>query len=223
MTDHYIQRRKASRDLLAPIPQSSETDNDYTGEVVLYYPPNLTSTPENELYLAVAQVIQNSNLERGIPRLSGALSKYRPAEGEFYFVMGEAYANANEPDLAIPMYRDAVERRPDFWPALFRLGVSLGSVGQEERGLESLEKARKLSTDERLLNALAMAYRRMGKLGEAVAVLKSAVPINPDFPQTYTNLGDILVQMGDVAGAQNAFNEAIRAEPELAPSIRKLR
>jgi predicted CXXCH cytochrome family protein len=220
MTDHYIQRNKPSRDLLAPIAQSSETDNDYMGEVLLYYPPSLPSAADSELYTAVAQVIQNSNLNEGIPLFRAALQKHRPAEGEFYFVMGEAYSNTNAPDLAIPMYREALERRPDFWPALYRLGLSLASVGQEQRGLEFLERARKLSTDERLLNALAMAYRRMGRLGEAVAVLKSAVPINPDFPQTYTNLGEILLQMGDVGGAQSAFNEAIRAEPELAPAIR---
>jgi superkiller protein 3 len=136
--------------------------------------------------------------------------------------MAEAYSNTNAPDLAISMYREAVERRPNFWPALYRLGLSLASVGQEERGLEFLERARKFSTDERLLNALAMVYRREGRLGEAVAVLKSAVPINPDFPQTYNNLGDILAQMGDVAGAQKAFAEAIRAQPELA-AIRKIR
>ena len=222
MTDHYIQRRRPSRDLLAPITvEPPESESDYRGEVDLYYPESLPSTAENELYLAVAQVIQNSNLEEGISRLSAALQKYRPGEGEFYFVMGEAYFNTNAPDLAIPMYREALQRRPDFWPALYRLGLSLASVGQEERGLESLERARKLSTDERLLNALAMAYRRRGRLGEAVAALKNAVSINPDFPQTYTNLGDILLQMGDVAGARIAFNEAIRAEPELAPAIQE--
>lgn len=164
MTDHYIQRRKPSRDLLAPITvEPPESENDYRGEVVLYYPPSLPSTPENELYLAVAQVVQNSNLEGGIPRLKAALQKYRPAEGEFYFVMGEAYFNTNAPDLAIPMYQQALQRRPDFWPALFRLGLSLETVGQEERGLEALEKARKLSSDERLINALAMAHRRLGR------------------------------------------------------------
>jgi protein O-GlcNAc transferase len=128
--------------------------------------------------------------------------------------MAEAYFNTNAPELAIPMYREALARGPDFWPALYRLGLSLASAGQEQDGLEFLERARKLSADERLLNALAMAYRRMGRLGEAAAVLKNAVPVNPDFPQTYNNLGDVLAQMGDVARAQEAFDDAIRAQPD---------
>src|SRR6185295_3884427 len=39
MTDHYIQRRKPARDLLAPIVERHDTDaTAYRGEVVLYYP-----------------------------------------------------------------------------------------------------------------------------------------------------------------------------------------
>ena len=51
----------------------------------------------------------------------------------------------------------------------------------------------------------------------------SAVPINPDFPQTYTNLGDILLGDGRRCGCAKAFDEAVRVQPELAPAIRKLR
>jgi tetratricopeptide (TPR) repeat protein len=54
----------------------------------------------------------------------------------------------------------------------------------------------------------------MGRLDEAAAVLKNAVPVNPDSPQTYNNLGDVLAQMGDVAGAREAFDDAIRAQPD---------
>jgi tetratricopeptide (TPR) repeat protein len=221
MTDHYIQRRKPSRDLLAALAERTD-DNDYRGEVVLYYPPNLPASADSELYSAAAQVVQNSNLNDGIIRLKAALEKYRPAEGEFYFVMAEAYSNTNAPDLAIPMYRETLARRPDFWPALYRLGLSLASVGQEQDGIEFLERARKLSADERLLNALALAYRQMGRLGEAAAVLRNAVPVNPDFPQTYHNLGDILAQMGDIAGAQKAFDDAIRTQPDFMPSYTHL-
>ena len=80
MTDHYIQRQRPRRDLLA---ERTEADSlkhgDYRGEVVLYYPPTLPPTPENELYLALAQVQQGSNLAAGIPRLEQAIEKHRPA------------------------------------------------------------------------------------------------------------------------------------------------
>src|SRR5437870_4941315 len=55
MTDHYIQRRQPPRDLLAPISERRETEeNSYRGEVVLYYPRTLGNEPDNpdrDLYL----------------------------------------------------------------------------------------------------------------------------------------------------------------------------
>ena len=79
MTDHYIQRRKPDRDLLRQIAERHETNrNAYHGDVVLYYPEELARAPENELYLAIAQVSQSSNLSRGIALLTSAIDKYRP-------------------------------------------------------------------------------------------------------------------------------------------------
>src|SRR5437763_10363188 len=64
MTDHYIQRRKPARDLLAPLTERQETAaTRYQGEAVLYYPPKLPATDQTELYLAVAQVIDSATLE----------------------------------------------------------------------------------------------------------------------------------------------------------------
>ena len=216
MTDHYIQRNRPSRDLLAPITEAAAgtNENDYMGEVALYYPPDLELTPDNELYLAVAQVIQNSNLDDGIPRLEAAIERYRPEEGEFYFVMAEAYRNRSALQLAIGMYQEALERRPDFWPALHMLGLALASTGQPERGVEFLERARGLSSSEAVLNDLAMVYRGMGRLNEAVAALENALSLNPEFPPAHNNLGRIRAQMGDIAGAEEAFIQAIRFQPD---------
>ena len=55
MTDHYIQRRKPSRDLLAPL---AEKHDEYKGEVPLLHPTTMSSRADSELYTAVAQVKQ---------------------------------------------------------------------------------------------------------------------------------------------------------------------
>ncbi|MDX1978919.1 MAG: cytochrome c3 family protein, partial [Bryobacteraceae bacterium] len=62
VTDHYIQRHKPAGDLMAA---RAERQDSYRGEVALYYPPTLAPTPEADLYRAVAQVKQNSNLKAG--------------------------------------------------------------------------------------------------------------------------------------------------------------
>jgi predicted CXXCH cytochrome family protein len=215
ITDHYIQRRKPARDLVAPLSERHDEDS-YKGAVVLYYPPELPATVNNELYLSVAQVKQNSNLKDGIPRLKAALDKNPEADGRFYFEMGEAYWEDQKPELAIPMYQRASEKLPDFQPALHKLGLSLSKAGQPQRAVELLERASALAADPTVLNDLALAYRQIGKINDALSALKQAVALELDHPQAYNNLGGMLRETGDLAGAESAFREALRAQPDFA-------
>jgi tetratricopeptide (TPR) repeat protein len=215
MTDHYIQRRKPARDLMAPLSERHD-DNPYRGEVVLHYPPELPVTANNELHLSVAQVIQASNLKEGIPRLKAALEKNPEADGKFYFEMAEAYWGDQKPELAIPMYERAVEKLGDFLPAHHKLGLSLSRTGQPQRGVEVLERASALAADPTVLNDLALAYRQIGKINDALSALKKAVALEPDHPQAWNNLGGMLRESGDLAGAESAFRQALRAQPDFA-------
>jgi len=61
MTDHYIQRSKPSRDLLAPMKEA--VDSSYRDEVVPYYPSSLSPVANGDLYLAMAQTEDASNLK----------------------------------------------------------------------------------------------------------------------------------------------------------------
>ena len=61
MTDHLIARRPLAH-------QQQPEVAIYRGEVVLFYPKSLPK-PEDELYLAVAQVVQQSNVKNGATRL----------------------------------------------------------------------------------------------------------------------------------------------------------
>ena len=79
MTDHYIQRFKPDRDLLAPLEEEPFYQRPYRGEVKLYYPTQVARR-EKELYLAVAQVEDKSNLEAGIANLERAI-RNAPAVG----------------------------------------------------------------------------------------------------------------------------------------------
>src|SRR5262249_35472683 len=88
MTDHYIQRRRHVGDLLAA--RAEAEDEGYRGEVVPYYP----DTDADELYAAVAQVRDGSNLDGGIQRLRQAIERRRPVQPEFYLELARAYAKS---------------------------------------------------------------------------------------------------------------------------------
>jgi len=217
MTDHYIQRKKPSRDLLAPLAeQHDEKGGAYKGEVVLYYPPGLPTTPETELYLAMAQVTQKANLKDGTRRLQSAIEQSRPEAGEFYFELAKAFVEDNAPQLAVPMFEKTLERLRDYWPALHRRGLTLSKEGRLDEAAESVKRASALSTDGTVLNDLALIYRRIGKVPEAIDALKKAVAMDPTLPHAYNNLGGMLLDSGDLKAAEDAFREAIRLQPDLS-------
>ena len=145
MTDHLIQRRKPPRDLLAPVAERRVEGNAYRGEVIQYYPlPTLRSAqlqPYDELYVAIAQVSQQSNLSAGIARLQAAIEKYHPERAEYYLQLGDALCNARRFVEAVPVYEEALRREPKSAVALERLALCLSSLKQYSRAEAALKQA----------------------------------------------------------------------------------
>ncbi|HYR90102.1 MAG TPA: tetratricopeptide repeat protein [Terriglobia bacterium] len=218
MTDHYIQRRKPARDLLAPITERRETDeNAYHGEVVLYYPETLPEGADRELYLAIAQVSQKANLSEGTQQLATAVEKYRPDRTEFYLHLADAWKNSGQMDKAIPLYEEAVRRRPDSLIALQRLGFSLRSSGQLARAAEILKRA--LAVDARdaaTWHQLGLVYLGGGSTSDGLAAFQKAVELDPDMSEARNSLGGVWLESGDLPQAESAFREALRIQPDYA-------
>ncbi|MEO8050279.1 MAG: tetratricopeptide repeat protein [Acidobacteriota bacterium] len=224
MTDHYIQRRKPARDLLAPLAERIETDdNAYIGPVDLYYPQNLGDGAKQELYLAAAQVRQGANLKEGTSRLDAAIEKHHPAEAEFYFELAEAYRKSGNAEKAIDMFEQTLRRNPDFRPAIHQLGATLARSGRLPQAKETLLKALAATPeDASVLNDLGLVYVGLGQPREAAEVLQKASRIDPDYPDTYNNLGGALARLGDQAGAEAAYRRAIQVQPDFAEAHRNL-
>jgi predicted CXXCH cytochrome family protein len=211
MTDHFIQRNRPSRDLLAPIREKHDTaQSSYQGEVVLLYPPLLPATAQTELYLATAQVVEGSNFAAGIPRLRKAIDTHKPPQAEFYFELANAYSKTGQDQKAIPYFEEALRRNPRFPAALINYSTALTDVGRAVKVLESAPH------DAATLNALGSAHLRMNWLDQAVTTLHRAVRIDSDLPEVYVNLGIALSRKGDRAEAIDAFQSAIRLSPSLS-------
>jgi predicted CXXCH cytochrome family protein len=218
MTDHYIQRSKPARDLPAEMAERHETDGDsYRGEVVLYYPQELPHTPENDLYLALAQVIQRSNLEPGIAQLAAAIERHPPERAEYYLELAEAWRNSGQLGKALPLYEEAVRRNPKFVVGLQKLGTALRRSGKYSQAAEFLKRAASLAPDNALTwHELGLAYRAQGNKPDAVTALEKAVELDPDMSEAYNNLGVIWFAGGEQARAESAFRNAIRIQPDYA-------
>ena len=191
MTDHYIQRRQPSRDLLAPVPETHDTaQTAYTGEVVLLYPPRLPATAQSELYVATAQVIDGANLAAGIPRLRKAIETHRPSQAEFYFELANAYWKTGQNPKAIPYFVEALRRNPRLPAAPLNYAAALSDIGRSVKVLEGAPQ------DAATLNALGSAYLKMDRLDKALTTLRQALSIDSDLPEVYVNLGTAFSRKG---------------------------
>ncbi len=218
MTDHRIQRQRPAGDLLAPRKEIQNIqESAYSGDVELYYPPDLLDTPENRLYLALAQVKDLVNLKGGIPRLEKAIAGRQPTQAEFYFDLAEAYRKSGQHDRAIEFYTQAIRRKRDFIKAHNYLGEVLLRKGETHQAIALLENALKAAPrDTDLLTTLAVAYGQTGKVKDSVRLLTVAVEINPDLPLAWLNLGVSLEQEGRNGAAATAYRNAIRRQPDFA-------
>jgi tetratricopeptide (TPR) repeat protein len=214
-TDHFIQRRAPEGDLLAERPERHETgDNAYRGEVVLYYPEKLPPAPGNDLYLALAQVVDKSNLIAGIGQLAKAIERHPSARADFYLGLADAWRNSGQIEKALPFYREAVRRNPRFSFGRLRLGSALRHAGQTAEAAEILKRATALDPkDASTWHELGLAYREQGKTSEAIAALQKAIALDPEMPEPHSNLGIVWMASGETARAEAAFREAIRIQP----------
>ncbi|MFN7922794.1 MAG: tetratricopeptide repeat protein [Bryobacteraceae bacterium] len=215
MTDHLIQRRPPTGNLLAAIPERHEKPGEgFVGEVAPYYPAEFARG--DSVYLALAQVAQRSNLKGGIPALAAAMASAPPYAG-FRIGLAEAYAVTGQRDQAIESYRDALRVNPKSVPAMRNLGELLRESGKIAESVEMLERARSMDPENSSVqHALGLTYRAAGRVGDARAAFEQAVRSDPDHAEAHNALGGALMESGNVAAAVTELREALRHKPDLA-------
>jgi tetratricopeptide (TPR) repeat protein len=218
MTDHLIQRLPPVGDLLAEIPESHPAPHDeYRGEVVPYYPSPLPPSPQYALYLAIAQVLEGSNLNEGIAQLVFQLSKLPQPRPEYYMALGDAYHRAAQPARSVAAYEQAVRLKPNSARDLRYLGIAWKEAGQPAKAEEILKKAVQLAPDDsQTWFELALLASEQGRGVKALVNIRKAIALNPAMPDAQNSLGVNLAAAGDFNGAEAALVEAIRLDPYYA-------
>ena len=217
MTDHYIQRRKPARDLLAEMAERQPAEGSgYRGEVVLYYPAS-PPKPEDELYLAIAQVRDGSNLGAGIARLSAAIERYHPERAEYSLQLADALRSSGKFEQAVPLYEESLRRRPDSLANVEKLALCFLTLHQQTRAVEILRSGLdRAPGDAGGWHMLGFADVEAGKTADGLAAFQKAIELDPEMPEAYNSLGSLWFHMGDMAKAEPALRNAIRLEPNYA-------
>lgn len=224
MTDHFIQRRPPSGDLLAALEEVADGPSDvFEGSVEPYYPQQLPADPTSQLYLAVAQVTQQSNLSAGKRRLRELIEEHQPEEAEFYFQLAEAYWHDAELDEALKWYEQAVARNPEHLIALRNYSTVLTESGDYPKAEDVARQALAVApNDPKGLNNLGNILVTMGRANPAVTALNKALQSDPDSPEALHNLARAHGVNGERAEGIAAARRAITVQPEFAAAYNTL-
>lgn len=101
------------------------------------------------------------------------------------------------------------------------VGHRLMEAGEYELALEAYIRAagvQGLNVD--TLSALGSANLRLGRLGQAEALMREAVEVDPTFVPAWNNLGVILMERGKVAEAAEVFRRAFATDNGNSEQIR---
>lgn len=215
LTDHYIQREKPSRDLLAPVEPHPALSNNKT-LLAPYYPEKLRDQSDDQLYLAVAES-ENAANPQGAAALESALKAYAPAEAGFYAALGDAYAKSGNYAQAVTWFEEARKRKPEDRVILGRMVEALLQTGELDRAQHILESVTgNPPADPGILSNLGNVYARQGQLQKAESTLQQAIQLDPQQAESYNLLGGVKETEGDQAEAIRLYREAIRQRPDLA-------
>src|SRR6202040_3357148 len=111
--------------------------------------------------------------------------------------------------------RELLARHPESGLAWKMLGLCLWMLGKD--ALPALESAAShLPDDAEAHSNLGNAYRRLGKLQEAVTSHRRALAIKSDYAEAHNNLGSALRDLGQYVEAADSYRRAIAIKPDFA-------
>ncbi|MBL8827402.1 MAG: tetratricopeptide repeat protein [Planctomycetaceae bacterium] len=113
------------------------------------------------------------------------------------------------------LYSRVIDAAPHSVDAWKLLGVVVCQRGDFRHAIECLRRSVELSNrrDVSALTNLAEVYRRAGWLVEARSVLREALQVDANLPETWNNLGTIHKSTGDLDAAEAAYRKAIAIAP----------
>ncbi len=135
---------------------------------------------------------------------------------------GVAASRANDNAAAAAKFKDAVGHDPKLRQAWESLAVAELNLGQNQEAVTAAERAIALgSTDKATLEARWQAYRNLKDDAKAAEALKDLQKVGQatEEAKKVHNEGVALMRAGDYAGAFAKFQEALKIDPNLQPSL----
>lgn len=137
--------------------------------------------------------------------------------------LANALMEANQPERAIPLYRDVLGRNPGFWRSNYNLGFAYYETGNFNGAEEYLRRAiRANPADSDQYIYLALAQLELKKFPEAEENARRALLLNPQARGYHFVAGTIYERENERERAAEEFKAEIGEHPDNAAALAEL-
>ena len=144
-----------------------------------------------------------------------AILRAQPAHPEANHSLGMIAVSINKFDLALPLFKTAIEANPNielFWLSYIDALIKTKQFGNAKEVLEQAKNMGKLSDVNAYLKEAGI-NQNMGRLDEAKASYAKVIILKPDNAYARNNLGLILQELGRVDEAEESYRQALALDP----------
>jgi len=128
--------------------------------------------------------------------------------------LGQVLVEFEQFEEAERHFREVLKRQPDHRVTLRRLGLLLGRTDRAEEGLALLKRCEKLAPGEPVTEyCIADLMVMQGRSSEALELVRRTHTNRSDDADSRLAMGNLLYRLGDAAGAEKEWREAIRLRP----------
>jgi len=165
-----------------------------------------------QLCIAEAQ-LYNRRGSAALPAAEQALG-LKAGDYDAMVAKGRALSQLGQPGDAEAALRSAAAAVPNRPEALRFLAELLTAQGKREAGLAALREARRVAPDDP--EALGQLGELLDPGPEARSSLEHALEIRPSFSSARARLGRVLMDLGDLQGAEKMLTKALSEDPRQA-------
>jgi tetratricopeptide (TPR) repeat protein len=165
--------------------------------------------------LQLASACRERNDVRGAHRALEEAVEFAPDWEAVHYEAGKFWLASDDMERARDAFQRAADLMPTFSAAFSNLGATLGELDQPEAAIAAFSQALLHDPESfTILNNIGVVNREIGRLDESERALMRVTAIAPAFVFGHYNLGHTRFLRGDYAGAQTAYEEGQRRDPE---------
>jgi tetratricopeptide (TPR) repeat protein len=190
-------------------------------ELVLHRALKLKSDSPETLYW-LAQVYQEQNRSVDALDLLVAAHKLAPQNADIIFLLARVSMTQNYFEDAIPLLESGLKIAPQRADLRAALGESYFMSGKAEKAIEEFKALIELDPSARSYAFMGLSYRHLGQFDEARKYFEAGLRQDPHNASCLFNLGYIEERQGNHARAEELFEAALHANPNLSEALLEL-